>query len=57
MLREHAELYANEKLDAVFLCVGPKQHPALAIEAFVPPGEECGTIVWEPQAMLGTLEN
>lgn len=25
--------------------------------SFVPPGEESGTVVWEPQAMLGTLEN
>lgn len=24
---------------------------------FVPPGEESGTVVWEPQNMLGTLEN
>ena len=27
------EMYAQEKLDAVFLCVGPKQHPSLTIEA------------------------
>lgn len=29
-----AELYAQAKPDAVFICVGPEQHPALAIEAF-----------------------
>jgi hypothetical protein len=25
--------------------------------SFVPPGEDSGTVVWEPQNMLGTLEN
>jgi predicted dehydrogenase len=25
--------------------------------SFVPPGEESGTVIWEPQAMLGTLDN
>ena len=36
-----AEMYANEQLDAVFICVGPKQHPDLACEAF-----EAGLHVW-----------
>ncbi|HEY8666472.1 MAG TPA: Gfo/Idh/MocA family oxidoreductase [Tepidisphaeraceae bacterium] len=43
-----AELYRNEKLDAVFLCVSPQLHPSLAIEAF-----EAGVNVWmeKPAAM------
>jgi predicted dehydrogenase len=42
------EMYAKEDLDLVFLCVGPKQHPALAIEAL-----EAGLHVWleKPVAM------
>ncbi len=28
-----AEMYEKESLDAVFICVGPKQHPALITEA------------------------
>lgn len=36
-----AEMYAKEELDAVFLVVGPKQHPPLAIEAF-----KAGIHVW-----------
>ncbi|MBC8008476.1 MAG: Gfo/Idh/MocA family oxidoreductase [Burkholderiales bacterium] len=38
---ETAAMYAAEKLDAVFICVGPAQHPALAIEAF-----QAGVHVW-----------
>ena len=42
------DLYAAERLDAVFLCVGPEQHPRLAIEAF-----RAGLHVWleKPPAM------
>jgi len=42
------ELYANQRLDAVFIAVGPQQHPALAIEAF-----GAGVHVWleKPVAM------
>lgn len=36
-----SELYANEKLDAVFICVGPYHHPVLACEAF-----DAGLHVW-----------
>ncbi|TBL76524.1 Gfo/Idh/MocA family protein [Paenibacillus thalictri] len=36
-----AELYEREQLDAIFLCVSPKLHPQLAIEAF-----EAGLHVW-----------
>lgn len=36
-----AEMYENEELDAVFVCVGPKQHPDLACEAF-----DAGLHVW-----------
>jgi predicted dehydrogenase len=36
-----AEMYRNERLDAVFLCVSPLQHPALACEAF-----DAGLHVW-----------
>jgi len=35
------EMYANEQLDAVLLCVSPQLHPKLAIEAF-----EAGLHVW-----------
>ena len=35
------ELYASQKLDAVFIAVGPKLHPALAMEAFA-----AGVHVW-----------
>ena len=35
------DLYAGEKLDAVFLCVSPRLHPALACEAF-----DAGLHVW-----------
>jgi len=35
------EMYCNEKLDAVILCVGSGQHPALACEAFA-----AGLHVW-----------
>jgi len=43
-----ADLYANEELDAVFLCVSPRHHPGLAREAF-----EAGLHVWmeKPPAM------
>ena len=42
------EMYEREKLDAVFLCVGPKQHPDLAREAL-----DAGVHVWmeKPPAM------
>src|SRR5690606_35658813 len=42
------EMYASEQLDAVFLCVSPAHHPALAIQAF-----EAGVHVWmeKPAAM------
>lgn len=42
------EMYASETLDAVFLCVGPKQHPQLTIEAL-----DAGLHVWleKPPAM------
>jgi predicted dehydrogenase len=36
-----AEMYRKEHLDAVFLCVSPLQHPALACEAF-----DAGVHVW-----------
>jgi predicted dehydrogenase len=35
------DMYANEQLDAVLLCVSPRLHPSLAIEAF-----EAGLHVW-----------
>lgn len=35
------DMYANEDLDAVLLCVSPRLHPTLAIEAF-----EAGLHVW-----------
>jgi predicted dehydrogenase len=35
------DMYAKEKLDAVFICVGPKQHPALTCEAL-----DAGLHVW-----------
>lgn len=35
------EMYANERLEAVLLCVSPDLHPSLAIEAF-----EAGLHVW-----------
>jgi len=43
-----ADLYAKEELDAVFLSVGPAQHPGLAREAF-----DAGVHVWleKPPAM------
>lgn len=46
--KESKELYEKEKLDAVAICVGPRQHPALASEAF-----EAGVHVWmeKPPAM------
>jgi predicted dehydrogenase len=34
-------MYSQEKLDAVFLCVGPRQHPALGKEAM-----DAGHHVW-----------
>src|SRR5690606_12575715 len=42
------EMYASEQLDAVFLCVSPAHHPALAKQAF-----EAGVHVWmeKPAAM------
>ena len=42
------EMYRNEDLDAVFLCVSPAHHPRLACEAF-----EVGLHVWmeKPPAM------
>lgn len=36
-----AELYAQAKPDAVYICVRPNQHPAPAIEAF-----DAGVHVW-----------
>jgi predicted dehydrogenase len=43
-----AEMYRNERLDAVFLAVGPQLHPELACEAF-----RAGLHVWmeKPPAM------
>lgn len=43
-----AAMYAAEKLDAVFICVSPRLHPQLAIEAF-----DAGVHVWleKPPAM------
>ncbi len=43
-----AQMYAGEDLDAVFICVGPEQHPQLACEAL-----EAGLHVWmeKPPAM------
>lgn len=43
-----AEMYRNERLDAVFLAVGPQLHPQLACEAF-----DAGLHVWmeKPPAM------
>lgn len=42
------EMYRNEELDAVFLCVSPQLHPELACEAF-----DAGLHVWmeKPPAM------
>jgi predicted dehydrogenase len=42
------EMYANETLDAVFICVGPELHPQLTIEAL-----DAGLHVWleKPPAM------
>jgi predicted dehydrogenase len=36
-----AEMYRNEKLDGVLICVGPSRHPELSIEAL-----EAGCHVW-----------
>ena len=36
-----AEMYRNENIEAVFICVGPQAHPELTIEAF-----ESGLHVW-----------
>ncbi len=36
-----AEMFAKEKLDAVFLCAGPKQHPPLTCQAL-----DAGLHVW-----------
>ena len=36
-----AEMYRNEQLDAVFICVSPQMHPELACEAF-----DAGLHVW-----------
>lgn len=36
-----AEMYEQEQLDAVFICVSPKMHPKLAMQAF-----EAGVHVW-----------
>ncbi len=43
-----AEMYAKEKLDAVFVCVGPETHPDLVCEAM-----DAGLHVWleKPPAM------
>lgn len=43
-----AEMYANEELDAIFLCVGPRLHAPLTIEAL-----DAGLHVWmeKPPAM------
>jgi predicted dehydrogenase len=43
-----SKMYANETLDAVFICVGPQQHPQLTIEAL-----DAGLHVWleKPPAM------
>lgn len=42
------QMYKNEKLDAVFICVSPQMHPELTCEAF-----DAGTNVWmeKPPAM------
>lgn len=42
------EMYANEELDAIFLCVGPQLHPQLTIDAL-----DAGLHVWmeKPPAM------
>jgi predicted dehydrogenase len=44
-----AEMYAREKLDAVFICVSPQEHPGLACEAL-----DAGLHVWleKPPAIL-----
>lgn len=39
--RSTADMYANEKIDAVFICVGPKFHPRLTMEAL-----DAGKHVW-----------
>jgi predicted dehydrogenase len=46
-----AEMYQNEKLDAVFLCVSPEMHPELACEAL-----DAGLHVWmeKPPAVLAS---
>ena len=46
-----AEMYAAEELDAVLLCVGPKLHPTLTIEAF-----EAGLDVWMEKPAASTVE-
>lgn len=45
---DSAAMYAGERLDAVILCVGPRQHPELACEALA-----AGVHVWmeKPAAM------
>lgn len=45
-----AEMYANEELDAVLLCVSPRLHPRLAIEAF-----RAGLHVWMEKPVSSTL--
>jgi predicted dehydrogenase len=46
-----AEMYANEELDAVLICVSPQLHPALAIEAF-----EAGLHVWLEKPAATTVD-
>jgi predicted dehydrogenase len=45
-----AEMYANEDLDAVLLCVSPQLHPQLAVEAF-----GAGLHVWMEKPAAATV--
>ncbi|MDX6346794.1 MAG: hypothetical protein QOF84_1584 [Streptomyces sp.] len=45
-----AEMYANEELDAVLLCVSPQLHPQLAVEAF-----GAGLHVWMEKPAAATV--
>jgi predicted dehydrogenase len=45
------EMYADEDLDAVLICVSPQLHPALAIEAF-----QAGLHVWLEKPAATTVE-
>jgi len=46
-----AEMYANENLDAVLICVSPQLHPSLAIEAF-----HAGLHVWIEKPAAATVD-